>query len=495
MKFSTSSITEGKKSNFIGFFFKFSLLFVSKYFTYLILDFHQKFHEKMIAFFKRRSRSGKSEESKVSKNELVQTAELKEETISILMLNDDCLLIILMYLDIPNLCHTVDVCRRFRSISEQAFLSKYKTDSYFTPTFRREICKFGHLVTKFDVESYKYLLDGVGKFSSTRLESLRLHFISPNCDQVALIFPHLKHLEMSYCCLNRHGNWDAVFRNCPELEVLIFVHSKFDRKKPGRFDFLVQHFPKLEQFKCWALSDTVVGFLRLNPQLKKLALRRTEDEMIDAIAEYVKDIEELKLIPNSGMATKFEPKISASVLFGLSKLENLKKLSLSGFCSNEYRLGQLIKQLSKNNILLETIELYSANCNPSILKDIVSLKTLRCVLLCPMKQVNDMDLITLIAELPLLSKLVIENYDESESALTADGLIGMMNAGTNLVEVVFARFHFEVTLQNYYSLLKEVQNRDKKLKLKCIFKYTYRVLLKVPADIMYANKEYLEFIK
>lgn len=105
-----------------------------------------------------------------------------------------------------------------------------------------------------------------------------------------------------------------------------------------------------------------------------------------------------------------------------------------------------------------------------------------------------MDLIILIAELPLLSKLVITNGDQAESTLTVGGLIAMTNAGMNLIEMVFGRFHFEVTLQKYNSLLKQLQNREKKLKIKCTFGYNSRKLLKVPKTFLNANKEHLEFI-
>lgn len=446
----------------------------------------------MNAFFKRASRSRKSKESK---NEPVPTAELQNQPSSILTLNDDCLYAILVYLDIPNLCHTVDVCRRFRSISEQAFHFKYKTDSYFAPSFRREICKFGHLVTKFHLDAYKYKVDGIGKYSSTRLKYLRLLCITINCDQIASVIPRLKYLSISHCNLNKHKNWDAVFRDCPELEVLIFKQNFYDRKKYRRYDFLVQHFPKLEQFECWARSDTIVGFLHLNPQLKKLNLWHTNDKIIDAIAEYVKDIEELELnlMPDYGVKSMFEKKASESGLLCLSKLKKLKTLKLSSFHPNEYRLDQLMKHLSKESIPLETIDLNPRG--PSILKDFASLKTLRYVQLCSITEVKDMDLIILIAELPLLSKLVITSYDGSESMLTVNGLIRMTNAGMNLVEMILGGFHFEETLHNYNSLLKTVQNREKKLKIVCIFDYAYKVLLKVPANTLFANKEHLEFIK
>lgn len=99
---------------------------------------------------------------------------------------------------------------------------------------------------------------------------------------------------MNQCFMNLHENWDAVFRNSPELEVLVFLYNSFDRKNVGKYDFLVQIFPKLKQL----ILDTVAGFLHLNPQLKKLASKRTTDEIMDAIAKYVKDIEELRLMPN-----------------------------------------------------------------------------------------------------------------------------------------------------------------------------------------------------
>ncbi|XP_031631396.1 uncharacterized protein LOC116345832 [Contarinia nasturtii] len=442
---------------------------------------------------KRRCQGIKTDES--------STSELQEETSSFLQLNDDCLYAVFGYLNVESLCHVANVCKRFKTspITEQVF-KRYHRHFFWrsrdlkVSVIRRVIYKFGHLITSFDLDTKNYdqlgiTFDDIVKYCSQNLECLELTKVTITCDKSALLMPRLKYLSLYTCDMDYKEDWNAVFRNCPELETLNFFGCSCK--------FLVQLFPKLTTLDIWCKErDTIFDILSLNPQLKNLTINDLiDDEFIKNVVEHGKDLEELYLCRVG--SKKIQPQnYTVNGLLQLGKLKKLKKLQIDiQYGSYSKVIPQLMKAFSNENILIEELTLRNFFISSEDIKSLGNLKTLQFLHLSLIKlQVTGNDLVILVAELPLLRFLCLEYDVESESTLTVDTLIRMVQLGKNFEYLALERdCYFKLTEEGYTSLLKAIQNNERQEKRFSItISDNLRTDIQVPESILLANREYLD---
>ncbi|XP_031621050.1 uncharacterized protein LOC116339353 [Contarinia nasturtii] len=415
----------------------------------------------------------------------------------ILQLNNDCLLTIFEYLNIESLCHIANVCTRFKGASEELFSYKYKSFEFKNsniklPLLRRVLCKFGHYIQSLRVECLETISNlQLAKYCSINLKHLSLRSVKITHDEIVPLVPHLECLEIRFCQMDAHGDWNKVFNNAPELEKLVFKmkngHSKWAD------NMLMRHMPKLKHIEldcCDLHSDQLSGILRLNPQLKQLIITTfINDEFIEAIVENVKDLEELTFGSKEAKQTGHH---SAKGLLRLSELKNLTKLGINDFrwVGYEDSLSLLVKTFINKNILLEELSIESRSFDLTVVDDLVNMKTLRKLRLGGF-DITATDLIALTAELPLLSKLTISyNFN---GTINVGTLITMIEIRKELDYLSFdGDCYFIITEQDYNSLVQAVLNTGMNRKVKIQVENNDKFDLRVHESTLLANKNHLE---
>ncbi|XP_055322566.1 uncharacterized protein LOC129578285 [Sitodiplosis mosellana] len=434
-----------------------------------------------------------------------ETEESQPQIDSLLILNNDCLHAVFEHLNIESLCNVANVCKRFRPITEQVFrcchtsvhFSKYNTK---ISVLRRALYKFGHLITDFScISRYDYNhFDAVIKFCSNNLEKLSLYNAEITSEGLETLMPRLKYLKLYECRFDYHlysHDLSGVFSNCPELEVLIF--DMLDEDGDEKCTFLKRHFPKLKQleFECVKVNpDDLREILGLNPQLKRLhTMTFTNDEFIDAIAEYTKDLEVLEISGGRGYVKQRDQ--SAEGLLRLGALKKLKKLFLNISSYKKYRVHRLANEFSKKNIPIETLELTACSIISKDFISLTNLKTLQRVYLAKVERATDADLITLATELPLLSNLTLSFEYTKEIKITANGLASMIELGKRLKYIGFNGFHQVQLNEAAYELwlkLARSSGREETLVIK-MDKYGETSFI-VPSHILQENEAQLKII-
>ncbi|XP_031639888.1 F-box protein At1g47056-like isoform X2 [Contarinia nasturtii] len=418
--------------------------------------------------------------------DLSTTTQPINETTTILKLNDDCLYAIFGYLNIESLCHTANVCKRFRPVTEQVFHRyhssvKFKSATNKESSFRRILCKFGHLITSLDVSfAGRYSdfgTDAIAEYCSTDLERLILHRVIISSDDIALLIPRLKHLEIRDCVYNmdmdNSADWYKVFtfKNCPKLEVFAF-----NMENEG-CEFLVQKFPKLKELmlNCeYVRSDIFADIMGLNSQLKMLNIQtRLNDELIYSII-HAKDLENLTI--SGGNKSNWDYKAIRTV---------------NGYARS---FIQLIESLSNKNIPIEHLSIDSISIKSQEIHSLRTLTTLRSICLSGVTQMNEVGVAIVLDKLPLLESLTFRFGLYPSITLTGTGLTKMVESGMRLKNLSFiGDCNIKLTLEQYKSLLKVIQNSYRE-KISIRITGNKRLHIKVPARILIANENTLEFI-
>lgn len=421
-----------------------------------------------------------------------------------IILNNDCLYTIFGYLNIESLCHTANVSKQFRGVAEQVF-HRYHRNVHFNSIttneswLRRIFCKFGYLVTSLNIyfadRSSNFDTSAIAEYCSFRLERLILHRVRFSCDDIVLFIPRLKQLEIHDCIYYTHAesfaDWNTVFtfRNCSKLEVLAF------NMENESCEFLVLKFAKLKklQLHCKHVNNRILDdILGVNKQLKHLDIMTcTNDELIYSIIQ-AKDLVELKiggLEKRNSMDNRSEK--------GLLRLSKLKKLKLLQLDMRSFEYDQsfvpLMNSFVNENIPLEKLSVDAYFLGSADIYSLIQLKTLRCIDMGGVGQITDADVLVLLSRLPSLSMLKLRFKGLNTVTVGGIGLQGMLEPGNQLEYLkLVGDCHFNVTLEQYESLLRGIQISGRK-KVIIDVENNKRVDCKVPKLTLVANEEYLEF--
>lgn len=424
---------------------------------------------------------------------------------SLLCLTDECLQHVFEYLDIESLCKMANVCKRFKPITEQAFIECHKElelkGQCDNSTFRRVLCKFGHLITSIDVSDVIFIggekldVNAIVKYCKNKLEKLVLKETTINCDVIKPLFSRLKHLDVGSCEFT--GNKSALFANCPKLEYFGFEADYGSDEI--EVDFVVKKYPKLEHlaFDCsYTACFAFFRLLALNPQVKQLEIiAPAEDKYMEAVANYSKNLEELVI--RTGYWSDTAEVQTKKGLLQLSKLKKLQQLHLSA-CDETYSelAAALTDAFAKAKVPINHLTLREFSIGSKEIKSILKLKTMKILNLEEVGKVTDADLVPLTKELPLLENLQLYFGSEAKAPITVAGLTEMVKNGKQLdyLGLVGVK-NLKIDKKAFDSLLEAARARgnDKKLKIE-IFGEEETTGFNVPDDIQRAGNKHLKIV-
>lgn len=250
-----------------------------------------------------------------------------ENTITMLALNDDCLLEVFQYLDLLELSAVADVCERFRQSAQDSFArsKKDKLDFYhdiYRPrdTFKKILLKtsrvlrnFGHFIAKLNVNGNLSILQ-LPEDQRKLFELFVRYYQEVNADDCS----SLKEMDLSHFDLRidfvhamgplrlrklalRSSQIGGTFLSILPLWFGELQELRLDGVDVERFEFLHRSFPKLVTFALnWNSDlniDDIGKMLQHNPQLKQIELGYLPqlENILPSIVEYVPEIETLDL--------------------------------------------------------------------------------------------------------------------------------------------------------------------------------------------------------
>lgn len=333
---------------------------------------------------------------------------------SLMQLNDDCLLEILNYLDNEGLCQLNDVCTRMRSIAQQTFRKRYKEKVFklwkydewavyqvlCQSTFRRVLCKFGHLITSLFGFKWSFSQEhnrAINKYCTNLTDLKLLNSNIDCCDVSKVLFERLKRLDVRSCEFN--GNASMLFTNCPKLEWLNISWS-------FHTNIIATKFPNLQELKFTPLSrqrfEGFQQFLSQNPQLQRLTTRITEDtRYLPAIGELATNLEQLEITCYHSL--------QISDYLPISQLTKLKKLHVyEPTLSGTNTVAPLMSAFLKENMALEHLHIDLYKIDSDAIKTITKFKALKILELFKIDRLADNLVVSLANGLPLLTKLHLQ---------------------------------------------------------------------------------------
>lgn len=409
-------------------------------------------------------------------------------------LNDICVRNILLNIDLDTLCCIANVCKRLRQLAELVFSEQYtpfriRVCELDATTFRRVMCKFGHLIWSFEgVDGYgRNDVNAIAKFG-THLECLILRSVTIRCDVDEPAFVHLKRLHVESC--EFIGEIGDFFNHCPQLTHLYFKAKYFPT-------YVLSHFPKLNGRKC--LNDrnhayfTFSGLVERTPLLKQLHIEvEPDDEHILAIVQWVPRLESLIIQPRNIVPM---PKNQTKKGFlHLAKLKRLKHLTIqTGHYPIAELTGPLIAAFSNANTPIEHLELRNFNVDTTTIKHLCHLNTITKLCLHQINQVHDRHFVSIASELSALTSLeLFFNRYASFAQITVIGLINLIQNGHQLTNIkLWGIRNLEIN-QKVFEHLLAVQNhgaeKELDIYIDCTCKSTVRVDIPQMLQLSYQHQ-------
>lgn len=313
---------------------------------------------------------------------------------TLMQMNDDCLVEIFKYLDFADLSIVSTVCKRLQELSFRTFKSvwkkkrfalhncttKYKLDSL------RLLSQFGNVLQKVDI-----------RFGGNRNEEF-LNNIIDKCSNLT----EVRFFHRSPQKPDKFLNKKNIFRlneKFPNLKVLEFSS---DAENIVDSECIEQTFSNLEHLGIFfdAFSyENLRNFINLNPQVKRLPLKHGESihitrDLIEFIDRKLPHLEELDILIEKDYTTN-----DTQQLF----LTNLKRLHIEDH-SNEGLT--FLSGLSSENV--EDMRVGLFHWNDTLTDRICKFKEVkRLHLLCACDVIDGDSLIKLSESLPKLSKIFL----------------------------------------------------------------------------------------
>lgn len=398
-------------------------------------------------------------------------------------LNDDCLLEVFERSDLTDLCAIADVSRRFRAQAQSCFASpKYKTDTvriicdlrseslHLRPRWfdgidsSRSIClkdislsqklvriskflrNFGALVkhlymrgsvvvsATYQSKYEQSIFELINHYCSGTLIALDIDHCNLTGGMEFVVRPLLLHLQglSIFDCQYTELFGRMLSLWAPKIRELYFVHRLTSEIQMPLDNVLLQSFPNLLTFngrmtpreraqpaQPRMMTKKIEGFLKLNPQLKKIALSNSHTFNIDSsifrlISTYVPHIE--------GIEIHNDFTIDDGNLNYVGILDSLNTLILITY-ETSFMSTSILKEIHSANIPLQHLHIH--NCGKSFcigigqvvdtISDLKSLKTLGLFSLSELKISHILDICKRLKELSYLilsrNKVIIRPED------------------------------------------------------------------------------------
>lgn len=316
-------------------------------------------------------------------------------------------------MNVDTLCYLANVCQRFWTAAEVVFRrrhkdvvlrsiklvgNKYQQKEYTVSSLRRILLKFGHLIVSFWVfrPTKQCLRDYV---------EVNQHFNQPLpsiIDILTYCQLNLKRFQLSHSCLIDFESLTSVFEQELLLKLLLqleelsllFLSDKFT----GIYKYLM---PKIASYINH--RDLLLGFLAMNQQLKCFSFDICiDDECIPAILQFTPNLEELD--PNV-----FHKSSAPQTKDGFLKLAELKKLIYCPFAAS------LIKSFEIAKFAIEQLTLRGFIINLDDIRNICKFKMITALKLSYTVEIFEIDLISIVNELPFLTELTLSSKFNGQS--------------------------------------------------------------------------------
>lgn len=386
----------------------------------------------------------------------------------LLDLNDDCLVEILAYLDVLDLCAVNQIAGRLHRNAQQVFRKHFASldlshVSYSVNYYELTLHKvrnlfqcFGASITQlkvaalaFKVENRSRVVDLIVRHCPNlkSLEFIDFQFRDARITHVQKFLGNLHELTLNRC--NLHGRLRHLFRNCTQLKSL---KIQADTNLNGAC--LELTFPQLESASLTLRDDISVHslhlFMQLNPQLKSLELIDCDDEIFDEIATRLPQLERLS----------FEVSYFydyAENLKSLLALNHLKELKLN--CSL-YPISTFVDALADKDTI-ELLHISEGVLNDHLIDALSKCKRLRSLKLCSMPNVHDKFLISLAKNLPNLNDFHIRRCQAMSNA----GVLAFVEISAQLQSLSISNSTVAVDDAFFLELVRIYSQRSQKLTL------------------------------
>lgn len=367
--------------------------------------------------------------------------ETKEQP-SLLSLNDDCLLLILDYLNIIHLLNFRGTCKRIDHLIHLKLLRFRDFDlSDFSWAFRDKqeenaqyiFGNFGAAMTsliavgKFRYFMVPHLFDYIEQ-KCPNLEKLQLRgftFTKREIHRMTSIVRNLKSLTLRNCQFNENdGMFISLTNNLRDISIYN------NREITGLCLLGLSNLHSLCLPKCFTINMELLSLiLQKNPTLKKLELffnYGMDDEITNAIIKNVAGLEEI--IINDHSNTRINR---------LSELANLKRLSVNYATINPFNLKTLASTST-----LEKLKIDGTRCGWSTLKNISNMTNLKVLEIKITKNCKMNEQLHYLAKLKCLKKLILR----TEEILDHEMLFNVVKACNFLTYVEISLLDFETNL-------------------------------------------------
>lgn len=253
------------------------------------------------------------------------------------ILNEDCMLEIVKYLDFDSLVNFSEVCKLFHRLLHQHCFPRFRTfaiqnDSSKVPMplakMRRSLMCIGPYVTELSFKWHDYdhchrlqrFLEKLGQYVGTNIRCLRFRDTLIDEDRIPAIKNILKHLEtLEIIVYNPDFDLDLDYHSlCPNLRKLKLL-------KNMQFLRCCKPWPKLEHISMvgneYMVLNTFRSFIAKNPQLTclKFTAYHADDRLL-IVSLNLPNIRKMTILPSF-------PNLSASNICYLTGL-NLTHLNL-----------------------------------------------------------------------------------------------------------------------------------------------------------------------
>lgn len=397
----------------------------------------------------------------------VNVAEVMSQT-KLLGLNDDCLVEILSYLDVIDLCAVNQIPGRLHRLAQQVFRMHFttldlshisSTINYYELTLlkaRNLFQCFGDSIVTlkvaalaFKVENRSRVVDLIVRHCPNlkSLEFIDFQFRNARIVHFQKFLSNLHELTLTRC--NLQGCLRNLFRDCVQLKSLAI---QTDTNLNGIC--LEWSFPLLESATLTMGDDISLHnlhtFLRLNSQLKSLELVNCDDEIFETIATALPQLERLSV-----EVSYFYDYVEN--LKSLLQLNHLKELKLN--CSL-YPISTFVDALAAKNTI-EVLHISEGVLNDHLIEALSKCKPLRSLKLCSMPNVHDKFLIELARNLPNLNEFFIRRCQ----AMTNSGVLGFVEIATQLHSLSISNSTVQVDDTFFTELVRIYSSRPQKLTL------------------------------
>lgn len=392
---------------------------------------------------------------------------------TLLLLNDDCLRDICDRLDIESLCEIAAVCKRLQSIAEGTFRRRYCKLNYKKLEFqrsllRRVLCKFGHLVTSID-DDFCILRrkEGIDVYAIAiyckNLKSLTIRGAKINCTVAKPMFERLKYLKLVWCEFIG-ADKDILFTKCRKLESLSICHAR------ESCEFIAKKFRKLVYLKfdtSVAEDTTLLELILLNPKLQQLYIPIANDDCyISTVANYTKNVHHLQIEPGIQSSVNTNKQCTKGVFVQLSQLKNLKTFVMKANTDiHSNSVATLMNAFSEENTPIEHLYLDHFSINSVDLQSMTDSKTMVFLRLHEIKSFAPEDLVALVADLPLLTCLVLHFAYNIQHLVTIDLISDIVESGRQLKFLILNGVRNLFANQKAFDSLGEFTKRCLKEKL------------------------------